>query len=58
MSLTSYLSETKSELRHVTWPSRAQALSYTLVVIGMSLVVGVLLGVFDIIFNVLLKLAF
>ncbi len=56
MSLTTYLSETKSELRHVSWPSRAQTLGYTATVIGVSIGVAVLLGAFDLIFNFILKL--
>lgn len=57
MSIPTYLNETKAELRHVNWPSKQQAVSYTIVVIAISLVVAGLLGLFDLVFNLLLKLA-
>ena len=57
MSLTSYFKETRAELHHVNWPSRAQAVNYTAVVVGLAIGLAVLLGAFDLIFNLLLKLA-
>lgn len=56
MSLINYFRETKTELRQVKWPSRRQAVSYTLVVIALSLGVTVLLGAFDVLFSRLLQL--
>lgn len=58
MSISNYLSETKGELKHVNWPSRKQAINYTAIVIGISLAVALLLGLFDLIFTNLLKLIF
>jgi preprotein translocase subunit SecE len=48
---TEYLKETKTELKHVIWPSRSQTLYYTLIVIVLSVVIAYFLGVFDFIFS-------
>ena len=45
--VTSYFKESWTELSKVVWPTRKQALEMTLAVILLSLVVGMLLGVFD-----------
>ena len=58
MSIITYLQDTKSELKHVSWPTRQQIIAYTSLVIIFSLVVGALLGVFDVIFNYLLTFIF
>lgn len=58
MSISNYLNETKAELKHVNWPSREQTINYTIIVIGISVVIALLLGLFDVIFSTLLKLAF
>jgi preprotein translocase subunit SecE len=46
-----YLEETKTELKHVIWPSRSQTSYYTLIVIVLSVVIAYYLGVFDFIFS-------
>ncbi len=51
MSITSYIKETRAEFAHVTWPTRKQAIAYSLAVIVISLVVAYLLGAFDKIFQ-------
>ena len=56
MSLQTYIKDTKSELKHVTWPTRQQTINFTLIVIGMSVFIGVLLGAFDLFFTYLLKI--
>jgi preprotein translocase subunit SecE len=56
MNITQYLKETKSELKHVSWPTRRQAAVFTAVVIIFSLAVAVFLGLLDAVFNFLLKL--
>ncbi len=58
MSIITYLQDTKSELKHVSWPTRQQIVVYTSLVIIFSLVIGALLGVFDVIFNYLLTFIF
>lgn len=56
MSFISYLKDTRAELKHVNWPTRAQAVSLTLLVIALSLVVAALLGIFDSLFTYLINL--
>ena len=51
MKITEYLKETKTELKHVIWPSRSQTFYYTLIVIVLSVVIAYYLGVFDFIFS-------
>ncbi|MFA6353666.1 MAG: preprotein translocase subunit SecE [Candidatus Paceibacterota bacterium] len=46
-----YFQETKTELKHVIWPSRNQTLYYTIIVIILSLVISYYLGIFDFIFS-------
>jgi preprotein translocase SecE subunit len=38
-------------MKHVNWPTRAQAINYTLVVILLSVGVAALLGAFDTFFS-------
>ena len=47
MILFDYLRETKAEMRHVTWPTRQQTISYTLLVLGISIITGLFLGLLD-----------
>ncbi|OHA33262.1 MAG: preprotein translocase subunit SecE [Candidatus Taylorbacteria bacterium RIFCSPLOWO2_01_FULL_45_15b] len=56
MGLSQYLSETKGEIKHVSWPTRKQSIAYTAVVIIISIAVGVFLGLFDVLFAYILKL--
>ena len=58
MGLGSYLKETKVEMKHVSWPSRKQAINYTLIVIGVSLFVAIFLGAFDSLFTYFLEKLF
>lgn len=55
MALTEYLKETKAELKHVSWPTRKQAIAFTVVVIAISIFTALFLGLFDTIFSALLK---
>ena len=36
MSFIQYLKDTRSELRHVAWPTRMQTIMYTIIVIVLS----------------------
>lgn len=49
--ITEYLKETKTELKHVIWPSKNQIFFYTLIVIVLSIIVAYYLGIFDFIFS-------
>ena len=46
-----YLKEVKVEMNKVKWPTKNQAVNYTLVVIGVSAVVAVFLGALDYFFS-------
>lgn len=51
MSITTYLKETRAEFKHVNWPTRKQAIAYTIAVIVISLLVAYFLGAFDSLFQ-------
>lgn len=52
---TEYLRETKTELKHVIWPTKKQTTYYTLIVIILSVVIAYYLGIFDFIFSRVLQ---
>ena len=52
MKASDYLKETKAEMKHVNWPTRKQAIGYTAIVIGISIVFSIFLGVFDYLFQI------
>ncbi len=54
--LGEYLQETKGELKHVTWPTKNQAILFTVIVVVFSAVVAFFLGAFDYVFAMILKL--
>jgi preprotein translocase subunit SecE len=45
-----FLRETYTELRQVIWPSRSEVIRLTLIVITISVIVGVYIGVLDVLF--------
>lgn len=49
--LTNYLKESYKELKKVIWPSKKETWRYTLLVIGISLVVASFLGAMDYFLN-------
>jgi preprotein translocase subunit SecE len=49
--ITDYIRETKGEMKHMSWPTKSQAINSTLLVIGVSVVVAVILAVFDLAFG-------
>lgn len=51
-----FLAEVKAELGKVTWPQAKDVTRLTLIVIGISLVVGLYLGASDFLFTNLLGL--
>ena len=55
MGLADYIAETKVEMKHVTWPTRKQAIAFTVIVIILSVAVAFFLGFFDYIFLAVLK---
>jgi len=50
MGFIDYLRDTKAELRHVSWPTREQAIQYTVIVIAISVGTGLFLGLLDYLF--------
>jgi preprotein translocase subunit SecE len=55
MKITNYFRDTRAELKHVNWPTRAQAIGYTVIVILFSALIAALLGAFDFIFTGILQ---
>ena len=50
-----FLSEVRSELRKVVWPSRNEGAKLTALVVGISVAIGVLLGAIDFTFAELFR---
>ncbi|NCB20390.1 MAG: preprotein translocase subunit SecE [Clostridia bacterium] len=46
-----YIKQSIEELKKVTWPSKKETYQYTVLVIGISLVVAAFLGALDFGFN-------
>ena len=53
--ITTFLKEVRLEMKKVNWPTRKETTRYTLIVIGVSLVVAAFLGGLDFIFTTLLN---
>ncbi len=51
MNPKEYLKEVKTEMSHVSFPTRRQGMLYTVLVIVFSLGVAVFLGFFDFLFK-------
>ncbi|MFZ4500004.1 MAG: preprotein translocase subunit SecE [Minisyncoccia bacterium] len=51
MAKLGFLRETRNEMRHVVWPSRARTVAYTLIIIGLSLALGYFLTGVDSVFR-------
>lgn len=56
MNPAKFLSEVKSELAKVTWPTREEVVRLTLVVVIISLAVGIFIGGLDFIFTKAIQL--
>ncbi len=48
---TTYLKDTKAEMRHVSWPTQRQAMVFTALVVCFSIVVALILGFADFLFT-------
>lgn len=55
MSIKTYLQETRAELKQVKWPTISKTIQVTLAVIVVSILVALILGLFDFGFTTLLK---
>lgn len=51
MNILNFLREVKGEMKHVNWPARKQIVTYTILVVVVSLFVAAYVGVFDHIFT-------
>lgn len=51
MRLIQYLKDTQSELKHVSWPTRKQAIIFTSIVVVVSVATAAYLGAFDWLFT-------
>jgi preprotein translocase subunit SecE len=49
--LSTYLTETREEMKHVTWPTRQQTTVFVILVILISFAIAAYLGFFDYIFS-------
>ena len=47
MKLAEYIRDTRGELKHVSWPTKKQAISYTAITVGLSLLAALYLGLLD-----------
>ncbi len=53
--LVQYIKDSKDEFKKVTWPTKKETKSHTLLVIGISLGVAAFLGLADYILNIVLS---
>lgn len=49
--LGNYIRDTAAEMKHVSWPTQKQTITYTVLVIGVSAIVALFLGAFDYVFS-------
>lgn len=50
-----YLKDARAEMAHVVWPTRRQAIAFTVVTIIISIVTAAFLGFFDYVFSLILQ---
>lgn len=55
MKFINYIKETAAEMKHVTWPTRRQAVAYTVLTIVVSAIVAAYLGAFDYLFEMVIE---
>jgi preprotein translocase subunit SecE len=48
--MTTWVRDVRSELRKCAWPTREETMRLTTVIIAISLIVGIVLGLFDMLF--------
>lgn len=58
MKITEYIKNTRTEMSHVTWPSRDQTVRFTVLIIAVSALTALILGLADFVFSKLLTLFF
>jgi preprotein translocase subunit SecE len=55
MSIITYIKEVKAETKNIKWPTKKQVVSYTIIVIALSLVLAAYVGALDAAFAKLLS---
>jgi len=50
-SLITYLKHVREEFAHIVWPTRHKAISHTLVVIFIALIIALIVGLLDYVFG-------
>ncbi|OGZ18817.1 MAG: preprotein translocase subunit SecE [Candidatus Nealsonbacteria bacterium RBG_13_42_11] len=50
-----FLKQVRLEMKKVNWPTRGETVKYTLIVIGVSVVIAAYLGGLDVLINTLLE---
>jgi preprotein translocase SecE subunit len=53
--LINYIRDTRGELIHVSWPTRRQAIVFTVIVILISIATALYLGFFDYVLSLILQ---
>jgi preprotein translocase subunit SecE len=56
--IKTFLKESKAELAKVVWPDRKTTAASTVVVVGLSLIVGLYLGLLDVILSKVFEIIF
>lgn len=51
MKLVDYIKDTRGEMKHMNWPTRSQAINYTLLVIGITVFTAIVLSISDYVFG-------
>lgn len=54
-TLINYIKDSRGELSRVTWPTKKQAISFTVIVILVSVFTAFFLGFFDYIFSLIIQ---
>lgn len=54
--MLTFIKEVRTELLKVTWPTRADTIRLTLIVVLLSIAAGIYLGGLDLLFTQMLKL--
>ncbi len=45
--ISNYIKDSIAEMKKVTWPTKRQTINYTLLIIGISLILATLIGIAD-----------
>jgi len=53
--IATFLKEVRIEMKKVNWPTRETTLRYTLIVVGVSVIVAIYLGGLDVLFTTFLE---